>query len=80
MSFKKKGIGRLHMGNPLAYAILDEEDYQHIYTRKDRIRIGVETLSFIGLAYIVGDIAYMTWFADKYDIFGQVDKILYMLP
>ena len=80
MSFKKKGIGRLHMGKPVAYAILDEEDYQHIYTRTDRIRIGVETLFFIGLAYIVGDIAYMTWFADKYDIFGQVDKIIYMLP
>ena len=22
----------------------------------------------------------MTWFADKYDIFGQVDKIIYVIP
>ena len=77
---RNKGIGRLHHGRPVAYALLDEEDYKHIYTRKDRIRIGIETIFFIGLAYIIADIAYMTWFQDKYNVFGQIDKIIYMLP
>tara|TARA_B100000530_G_C15844535_1_gene442722 strand:- start:55 stop:297 length:243 start_codon:yes stop_codon:yes gene_type:complete len=80
MSFKKKGIGKLHHGRPIAYALLDEEDYKHIYTRKDRIRIGVEIAFFISVAYIIADIAYMTWFEDKYNIFGQVNQFIYMLP
>tara|TARA_X000000368_G_C23022720_1_gene708750 strand:- start:123 stop:365 length:243 start_codon:yes stop_codon:yes gene_type:complete len=80
MSLKKKGIGKLHHGRPIAYALLDEEDYKHIYTRKDRIRIGVEIAFFISVAYIIADIAYMTWFEDKYNIFGQVNQFIYMLP
>lgn len=74
---KSRGIGKLYHGRPVVFAQIDDPEFhEQVYKRKNSIRITFQSLFFIGITYVIGDIIYLTWFQNKYI---DIDKLIYIL-